>query len=143
VQTKEELLEWWQEIRRPLSPDEQVAFLEKCEQPGIRDLLELPPLAVRSAFEVYSRLEFAVAYARKILSEQPTRNEYRNYGPTGKPSSSGGLQNSAPAGVPGAPATYQSGLARNPSAPEATTRDRCEHCDAHIPNGAVHDKCHG
>ena len=192
VQSKEQLLEWWQGIRGSLPPDSRTKFLARCEEPSIRVLLKLPLLVVRPAIEMaarepHGRLENAVTYALDNLKKQPyvppakttapsepstkpaeakegaaassgenrrapnsdskskwaKRNDYRKHGPTGKPSSSGGLQNTAPAGVPGASASYQSGLVHNPSAPEATTGERCEHCQAHIPNGAVHDKCHG
>ena len=64
-------------------------------------------------------------------------------GGEGEGDTTGGSSMPGGSGTPGTRATYQSGLANNPGAPEPAIGDRCSSCSAFIPSGSLHECWNG
>lgn len=163
MSSKEEILKLWQQHHGALTPFEQERFLAKCDEPDIRELLDIPPLALNSALGSKKKLNEVLLEARRIIDERKSHKPKLPKAKSPSPQSPSGQAyvqrqttetapprpgkqkptQSPPSGNPGASAPYYSGMVRNPGTPEASIGDRCDHCGAHIPDGAMHDKCRG
>ena len=122
--TPKALLRIWEQEWGPLSAAQQQSFLQRTE---VATLCSFDSIAVVQAVKAHRNLADIVETAKRTSSAMPNQTDLTSSKaqPTG--------------GIGGTQASYGSGLAHNPGASEMPIGERCSHCDAFVPSGAVHD----
>lgn len=119
-----EILRFWETNHGTLSEPLRASFMKR---ESLRDLVLLPDWAVEEAIHEHRKLDAALAFAKEIVDR---------HSKTGR-----GATRLGGAGSAEHPrsAHYGSGLVHAPGFAEFSMGSRCEHCGAHVPDGAMHD----